>query len=442
MTMALDNRSVTRHDAQPWYNYWSPSSSFTPAHFPDPEELPNDWRSRDAILRKTTTLEGFWGAANRIAINQMASLEWHIEGGKIAKNRAVAIIESSDYQRQLRLVAGDFFRTNNGAFIEVIRATAARGSRILGFRHLDSNRCQRTGDAENPVIYYDRLGGQHLLKWWQVIAIVDEESSDILANGMGECAAEHAYKRIYKFATIERYLLEKTGGRRPTAMHLVNNISSQTLASAFASGDAPQAQIIERIGDGGLEIEGLGGNSTVGGVVRSHVYKGAMIVPLQTNAPISLVTIPFAALPDNFVYAEELETTLLIYAKALNIDPQDLAPLKGGQFGTGTQSKTLQEKNDMYGAASFKQQWTRAMQIITGNNTVFYMTENDVARKVNEATISKMHTDDLAVQVEKGIITATEARQIKVSYDELPDSFMPSADDTTADQYSLDEVAD
>lgn len=442
MMPLVDKKSVTSNDIAPWYNHWTGGTSFAPAFFPDPDALPTEWQARDHYLRESTRLEGFWGSANRTYINQLVSLEWHIEGGKIAKNRAVELLKNSNYVRLLKLCATDFARTNNGTIIEVVRATGAAGSRIIRAQHLDSNFCQRTGDPENPIIYYDRQGRQHLLKWYQVIMMVDQESPNRNKNGMGECAAESAYSQIYKFATNRRLELEKAAGRKPTEVHFINNISTQTLASAFSSSDAPQGQpmgIVDQVA--GLEMEGLmhiGGNAQVAPLVRSYVHKGAMIVPISTTEAISIATIPFASLPDGYDSERELETSLLMYANALGIDPQSLAPIKGGQFGSGMQSKVLQEKSNIYGQASFKQQWTWAMQLLTGNQTVFYMTENDVARKVNEATISKMHTDDLAVQIDKGIINPMEAREIKVSLDELPDSFMPSADDTQADQYSLE----
>jgi hypothetical protein len=443
MMPLVDTKSVTSNDILPWHNYWTASTSFAPAFFPDPDALPLTWRERDAYLYATTRLEGFWGAANRIACNQAQSLEWHIEGGKVSKNKAVEILKNSNYVRLLRLSWADFARTNNGTILEVVRATGAPGSRVLRAQHLDSNRCQRTGDPENPIIYLDRQGREHLMRWHQVIMMVDEESAKVDANGMGECAAEHVYSQLYKFATYRRLELERAAGRKPT--EIVSGVSSQTMASAFSSSDAPQGQpmgIVDQVA--GMDIEGLGGglmtmgaNAQVAPLLRSYVHKGAMILPIMTNSAITSVTIPFARLPEGYDPSQELETSLLIYADALGIDPQSLAPLKGGQFGSGTQSKVLQEKSNIYGMASFKQQWTWAMQLLTGNQTVFYMTENDVARKHNEATISKMHTDDFAVQIEKGMITAEEARGLKVSLDELPDSFMPSTEDTQADQYSL-----
>ena len=40
----------------------------------------------------------------------------------------------------------DYLLTDNGAFVEVVRASAASGSRIIGPAHLDSARCTRTAD--------------------------------------------------------------------------------------------------------------------------------------------------------------------------------------------------------------------------------------------------------------------------------------------------------
>ena len=66
----------------------------------------------------------------------------------------------------------DYLLTDNGAFVEVVRASAASGSRIIGLAHLDSARCTRTADPDVPILYRDRLGKIHEMRWWQVLTFL------------------------------------------------------------------------------------------------------------------------------------------------------------------------------------------------------------------------------------------------------------------------------
>jgi hypothetical protein len=116
----------------------------------------------------------------------------------------------------------DFLTTDNGAFIEIVRATRAAGSRIIGLMHLDSLRCQRTGDPDIPVIYTDRKGREHEMKYHQVMLFADMPDPGATYFGVGYCAASRAYKSIYRMSAIERYGSEKVSGRRPLAIHFVN----------------------------------------------------------------------------------------------------------------------------------------------------------------------------------------------------------------------------
>lgn len=117
---------------------------------PLPPMLPPYWSfTRDAILRSTIHQESMWAAAIGIAITKVASLSWEITGETASAKRIKEV-------QQLILQAGgrqvgwtsfiskhlrDYLLTDNGAFIEIVRATKAIGSKIVGLRHLDSLRC-------------------------------------------------------------------------------------------------------------------------------------------------------------------------------------------------------------------------------------------------------------------------------------------------------------
>ena len=219
-------------------------------------ELPaRGQRIRDEVLYSTLDYEDKWANAVGIAATKCAAFDYDIEGD-VERRRNVShdILGSVDgMQGWTPFIAKhmqDFLCTDNGAFIEIVRASPSIGSKILGLLHLDSARCYRTGYPEIPVIYRDRLGKMHPLKAHQVIALADMPSPRQTFNGTGMCAASRVYRTIYRMAVIEAYIAEKVSGRRPTAVHLVNGINQKQVGELFASmrAEADARQMVSYMG--------------------------------------------------------------------------------------------------------------------------------------------------------------------------------------------------
>jgi hypothetical protein len=378
---------------------------------PLPDGLPDHWQRRDELLRSTVQAEGMWANALSISIDQLTALDWRVTGDvPLRVRRSLEIVQRLPFIKTLKKLKHDFHTTNNGAFLEVIRASSARGSRVLGFDHLDSVQCQRTGDPERPVIYTDRYGKQHELRWWQVVCFSDMESPSVKANGTGWCSAARAYAYIRQLATIEAYVYEKVAGKRPLAIDLVNNLSSTALESGIATAKA--------------DSEASG----------AQAFMGVVIIPVTTNDKLDHVRIDLAGLPDGFNEKDQWSKALLAYAKALGLDPQDVQPLTGQALGTGAQSRTLDEKAKR--ADAFQQEFEEALRdSVIEPGTKFVFVRNDLADKLAQAMVSKAHTDDVVALVGAEIITPDEAKQVKVDLDELPEQFLTAPDATPATSF-------
>lgn len=387
-----------------------------------PAKLPPYWtQSRDFVLSSTVHHEAMWGAAVGIAITKTASLSFEIQGDvPLRVKRGQELFLSADGRRvgYVSFMAKhlrDFLTTDNGAFIEIVRATKSAGSAIIGIRHLDSRRCTRTGDPDIPVLYRDRMGVIHEMRDYQVIMLADMPDPADTYYGVGLCAASRAYPAIYKLASIEWYLREKVAGLHPLAIHIVNGILSNQLNDAIA----------------GAKQETLGK-----GVAQ---YMGAVIVGIPAQTAPELVTIPLAELPDGFNRKEEFDISLLTYADCLGLDPQDLQPLTGQMLGTGAQSQILAEKAGGKGLAAWRQQWTHAVnEFILPEETVFVFVEKDYRDLKMKADVSKARADVSKVRIDAGITTAQQELQVLVDDDELPKEFL-EVDATAGESLSDDE---
>lgn len=378
-----------------------------------------------------------WSAAIGIAITKAAALAWETKSeSALRSKRAQELLLSADatsisgiggWVSYMGKQVRNFTCGNGGCYTEIIRATGAYGSRIVGLGHLSALRMRRTGDPEYPFIYIDRWGRQHVMRWWQVFNLVDMPDPDEASLGMGLCAAERAYQQIRKLAAMEQYLYEKISGSRPLALHIVNGLTKDQLTDMMQSASENQAS------------KGL------------SLYMGAIVATtLKPDAPPSLVTIPLAELPNGFEAAEERDRADLIYANALGLDPQDLKPMANQQMGAGAQSEVLNQKAEGRGQAAYRQQLTHMLnQLVFDDKTQFIFTEHDYRDQQAAAAVSSARAGFISTLVGGPVISAAQGLQILVEQGEVPKVFIeqgaqpgsdlsdtdkPEAQDTLNDQ--------
>jgi hypothetical protein len=386
--------------------------------------LPPYWsRQRDLVFASTREMEDMWSSAMYRAKTKTAALGWEVKDQNDSDRRArryQQIILGFDGKRWVpgfSKVLDDFLLTDNGAFVEIVRATSAAGSRILGLMHLDSFRCTRTGDPARPVLYQDAAGKEHVMRDYQVLDFSDEPSARVGMNGVGRCAASRAFRTILKLTTIEIYFREKVSGDRNLAIHIVNGISSDYLEGALTTAREERAR-------------------------RGYVfYKGSVIIPaVKMDQDLSVVTIPLAEVPDGFDIQQERQDAYLRYANALGVPVQDLQPLSGQGLGTGTQTVILQEAAEGAGLAAFLQDWKHALNedVLPETTTFSWVNRNDTRDQKAKADVAKMRADERAARIGSGEISPAMARQIAVDVGDLPREMLVQ-DATTDDSLSDDE---
>jgi hypothetical protein len=385
---------------------------------PDLEGL--SLRESDFITVNSVDHEALWAGAVAIAITKVSSLSWEVEGDiPLRTRRAHELLMSSDANRgwvsNISKTLQDFLLTNNGAFVEIVRASTSLNSQIIGIIPLDSLRCTRTGDPEVPVIYQDLKGAQHEMKAYEVMEFSDMPSSRASMFGSGKCAAFRSYKSIYKLANIESYISDKVSGRRPLAVNLVSGLNDQQLRSVLSSAQA--------------EADARG----------AIAYMGAIIAAIPGDTTPGIATIPLADFPDNFNRRDELDIAVLAYANNLGLDVQDLQPLTGQALGTGAQSQVLNDKAKGKGLASFRQQYTHALNMwVIPDLTTFAFIEKDWRDKKAQADYNTTTGNYVNESVKNGVITADQGLQVMVDENIYPKEFL-QVDQTPDENLSDDE---
>ena len=418
MTDLIDRKnSVTRDDyiptAQPGVWSWTiydPSAMQSPT----PQLPMHGTRERDRVLGATLDLEDMWASAVAMAVTKIAVRGYEIsdtdDSGRRtekAKSLVMNFDGPSEYRSGVAKTVQDFLLTDNGWFLEVERESSRPGARPRALYHLDSYRCYRTGNLDYPVLYIDYMGRWHKLRGDQVLFGADLPSARARQFNLGRCAASRAFQTIVKLSAVETYFREKITGSRALALHFLGGLSPRQLKDAIETSDADKVR-------------------------KGHiVYKGAVMVPVEGDAPITVSTIELASVPDGFNVNDERKDAYLRYANALGIPVQDIQPLSGQGLGTGTQSVVLDEAAEGQGLAFFVKDFEdKINNLVMPKTTIFVIKQNDIRDQKAAAELTRSKIDAITALLGNGqtpgVITQPMALQMAVDEGLVPREFLPS----------------
>jgi hypothetical protein len=403
------------------WNFWvANSTGYQQKLLPD---LPAYWSwGRDDVLRMTPRYEPFWSGCLKIMIGKMASAAWDIQGpNDLRTKRFQRLLKTANagkgWVNFIKQHGRDYWCTDNGAHIEVVRATGAIGSKVLGIMHLDSRRCRRTGDPEVPIVYRDLRGVEHEMKYYQVISMADDPDPADSYFGVGFCAASGAYDQIKWMAWIQRFRTEKVSGEKPKALDFVSGVSDVTVQEAIESGKADNR-------------------------ARGYVaHLGSILIPTMSREGVTGYRVNFAELPEGFDFEKELKATSLCYANNFKTDPQDFQPLTGHAIGTGAQSQVLEDKNKG-GITSWKNELEYNLNEALPEDVSMFFVEDDYRDRKQKAEIFSTWATAVSTTLDKGLLTQPQGVQKLVDEDQLPQQMLAGPDLTPGLTLSESEKPD
>jgi hypothetical protein len=411
MTASFDviDKSVTKDDIVPGLRYiglWNMIQPNTLVKLLP--ELPIGFSPLvDRVLASTPKFEPFWAGALNLTISKLASMNWDVSGDvPLRVKRAQDMFHTANggkgFINFLKKHLRAYLCCDNGAHIEIVRATQGAGSKIVGFVHLDPHRCRRTGDPDIPIIYIDRVGGEHELRSYQVFSIADMPDESDTYFDAGFCAAHRAYETIRLMAVIQRYIYEKISGARPLSIEFLTGITTKQLQDALSSNEA------QRISKAG------------------YAYGGVVMIPFIDSEKVAKETVQIQGLPDGFDRDKELANGLLSYANSIGIPFQTLKPLSGQGLGSGKQSEVLQDAAKGQGVVV----WMEEFEFFTnyallGETTTFTWNEKkDLNADKIRAEIFKLEAEASATLVEKVGLAPDKAINQMVDKELLPPEFI------------------
>jgi hypothetical protein len=422
MTDTLDRRrSVTRgdylegpitSDGGVWvWNVMDPGALTSPTpSLPAPSRL--TW-STDAVLAGTLALEDMWAGAINQAVTKLAVRDFEVsdsDDSTLRTRKGQDLILNFDgpveWRSGVNKIAQDFLLSRNGCFIEVERVSKTPNSKIRALWHLDTHRCRRTGHPDYPVVYWSLDSQWHPLRADQVIFFADMPSPRAELYGIGTPAAERAFKTIVKLAAVETYFREKITGTRALKLVFISGMTKRKLEQVKETSDA--------------EMERRG----------YTVYKGAVVVPTETDQAISIAEVDLAGVPDGFDVEQERRDAYLRYANAIGIPVQDLQPLSGQGLGTGTQTVILAEEAEGRGLIYFSKMLEDKLNWMTmPRTTTFQFKTNDLRDQQAQAQINQTKANTILAlkgsPTAPGIISDVQALNMAVDDGIVPKEFLP-----------------
>lgn len=364
--------------------------------------------ARDVVLRASVLMDGMWAAAVKKSVQKQVARGFVIEDSKDIATRARRAQElfelfDGDFESGLQRHLQDFLLCDNGAWVEIARATRGGASRVEGLYHLDSLRVTRTRDPQTPAYYQTLRGGWKPLPADFIANFTDFPSPGVELNGVGLCAASVAWETIVKMQAIETYFREKVTGQNARAIHLISGVTEKQLKAGLLTADQDAVQ------------KGL------------IVYKGAVMIPgFDTERPPSFTTIPLAEIADGFDLAQERERADQLYSHAVGLFIGDLRPLTGQGLGNGQQARILEESAEGMGLAAWAKQWVTFTKRVNPTTTTFTWSSNDITDRTKAADLQQKQIKNVLDMLTGQLIDVRTGQQLLLDAKILPKELAPA----------------
>ena len=219
----------------------------------------------------------------------------------------------------------DYLRQDRGWIWEAIYPgdpTSDPIGPLMGIAHVDSLKCRPTGDPIFPMLYFDKHGQKHLLRYTHVRQLVDMPDGDERRPGYGDCATSRAVSIIHREILGGRYVEAALDDKPPPGFMRMQGITKNERERAFL--EYRKEQNFDERPEWG----------------RIIFFHG-----MDKDTPVEIESIAFSEAPEKFDFKTYTEVDANALALAFGIDVQEIWQLTGGSLGSEGQSDVLHQKS-------------------------------------------------------------------------------------------------
>lgn len=337
-----------------------------------------------------------------------AAFSWTLDGPARTVDQVSSILHTANFGSGWVdwIIKGttDLLTQDNGWFSEVIRNdNSDPRSPIIGIAHLDAATCVRTGDPIYPVVHTDREGRRHKMPYWQVMTFEEMPSPIREMNNVQYCAVTRVLRAAQILRDIDVYKSEKVSGRWQKVIHIVGGPAKAELEAQMKLTEA--------------HADNMG--------LRRYMVP-TILASLDPSKPVSHVEIPLATLPDNFDMDVEMKWYITQLANGFGLDYQDLAPMPGGNLGSGQQSETLHLKSRGKGPALFMKIVEHKLNFfgVMPRTVKMLFDQQDINAEIRVADLKLKRAQRRQTMIQSREITPEMSRQIAADEGDLDPAYL------------------
>jgi len=376
------------------------------------------WGTLGNVHSRDRALSAFWhtepilaGAVTAMCF-KMAALDYKWKGPARKVKRCDMMFRNADFGQGWPMLVSkltsDILTRDNGGFIELMRRQRNDpNSPVVGIAHLDSSRCIRTGDVEYPVVYQDKNGKFHRMRWFQVVPLTDMPSPEEAHHGLGFCAVSRVLSAAQYLRAISIYKREKLMGKRVPAILFVQGLRRGAVEQSLKEAMEQQMQ------------EGL------------TVYtKPVVLASPDAGMPVDVKLIELAGLPDGYNEDTVMKWYITTLALAFGTDYTEFAPLPGGGLGSSTQTTVMAARSRGKGAGMLTQIIEHAINWMVVPQTVtFEFASSDPTAESDRIDLKFKRARERNLRVQSQELTPRQALELAIIDGDAPEHFLNDADD-------------
>jgi len=370
-------------------------------------------RARDRELDKLWRTEPILAGAVYSMCAKVAALDFKLRGPRKSVTHWRRVLMMADlgagWMSFVMKVTQDNLTQDNGGFVEFIRPrNATPRTPIVGLAHLDSQRCQRTGDLETPVIYTDRRNRKHELKWYEVFPLTDMPSPREDKRGYGYSAISRILRAAQTLRDIGIYKRQKLSGKRVPGILVLQGVREGRVKEALES--AKREQIEE----------------------GQTVYTSPIILASQDpGQAVAAELIELAGLPDGYDEDTTLKWYITTLAMGFGTDYTEFAPMPGGGFGAATQATEMAARARGKGPGVLIQQLEYMLNFfVLPPTTEFQFASTDPVAEQERIQLRLLRARERALRLNAQELTPAQALQLAVDEGDAPESFLQEMEES------------
>ncbi len=270
-------------------------------------DLRSFWKKTDHLAGAIYTMEARMTSIPFKIIARNQSESRHVREAEEATQKLVDSAQFGDgwinfFSKWLE----DYLTQDNGAFAEIIGFGDPTGPILgspLSIAHLDSLRCQRTGDPEYPVIYEADSGRMYKLHFTRVMMAAQMSSPIQEMYGVGFCGVSRCVNVAQNLLDVLIYKQEKLGSRpHRTILITQGGLDPNDVRDAFT------------LAEGSMDSQGL------------SRYSKIVVAGSSSLQDANITSIELSKLPDGFDEQTSVTLGMATIALAFGVDARELFP--------------------------------------------------------------------------------------------------------------------